>query len=44
VETPRETLFTSALPVGMNLITAVYGGDLNFEGRTSKALKQVVQK
>jgi len=28
----------------MNLITAVYGGELNFEGSTSKALKQVVQK
>jgi len=34
---------TSALPVGTNLITAVYGGDLNFEGSTSKAVKQRVK-
>jgi hypothetical protein len=32
------------LPVGTNSITAVYGGDINFEGSTSKPLKQVVEK
>jgi len=30
--------------VGSDLITAVYGGDSNFLGSTSKALKQVVDK
>jgi hypothetical protein len=33
---------TSALPVGTNYIKAVYGGDSNFAGSTSKAVKQVV--
>jgi len=35
---------TSTLPVGKNAITAVYGGDSNFYGSTSKPLKQVVDK
>jgi len=35
---------TSALPVGANTITAVYGGDLYFLGSTSNAVKQVVKK
>jgi hypothetical protein len=35
---------TSALKVGTNAITAVYGGDSNFGGSTSKAVKQVVAK
>jgi len=35
---------TSTLPVGNNPITAVYGGDSNFVGSTSKAVKQVVNK
>jgi len=35
---------TSVLPVGTATITAVYGGDLNLDPSTSKALKQVVKK
>jgi len=35
---------TSTLPVGTNSITAVYGGDMNFAGSTSKPVKQVVDK
>jgi hypothetical protein len=35
---------TSALPVGTNSIKAVYGGDSNFLGSTSKAVSQVVNK
>jgi hypothetical protein len=35
---------TSTLPVGKNSVTAVYGGDSNFAGSTSKAVKQVVKK
>jgi hypothetical protein len=35
---------TSTLPVGTDSITAVYGGDSNFAGSTSKPVKQVVNK
>ena len=35
---------TSTLPVGTPSIKAVYGGDSNFLGSTSKVLKQVVNK
>ena len=35
---------TSALKAGTNSITAVYGGDSNFSGSTSKAVSQVVNK
>jgi hypothetical protein len=35
---------TSALAVGTTAINAVYGGDSNFGGSTSKVLKQVVNK
>jgi len=35
---------TSTLPVGTNYIKAVYGGDSNFAGSTSKAVSQVVSK
>jgi hypothetical protein len=35
---------TSTLSAGANYIKAVYGGDSNFVGSTSKALKQVVNK
>ena len=35
---------TSALPAGTNTIKAVYGGDSNFGGSTSKAISQVVNK
>jgi hypothetical protein len=35
---------TSALPVGTNYIKAVYSGDSNFRGSTSKAVKQVVNR
>jgi hypothetical protein len=35
---------TSTLPVGSNSIKAVYSGDSNFAGSTSKVLKQVVNK
>jgi hypothetical protein len=38
------TFTTSALSVGSNSITAVYGGDSNLVGNTSKAVKQVVNK
>jgi hypothetical protein len=34
----------STLKVGTHSITAVYGGDSNFSGSTSKAVKQVVNK
>jgi hypothetical protein len=36
------TFTTSSLPVGTNLIQAVYGGDSNFTGGKSKPVKQVV--
>jgi hypothetical protein len=35
---------TSTLKVGTTSIKAVYGGDSNFAGSTSKAVKQVVEK
>jgi hypothetical protein len=35
---------TSALPIGTLPIKAVYDGDTNFAGSTSKAVKQVVNK
>ena len=35
---------TSALPVGKNAVTAVYGGDSNFAASTSKAVTQVISK
>ena len=35
---------TSTLPVGTNAIKAVYGGDSNLPGSTSKAVSQVVSK
>jgi hypothetical protein len=38
------TFTTSALPVGTDKVTAVYGGDANFAGSTSKAVSQVVSK
>jgi Bacterial Ig-like domain (group 3)/Beta-propeller repeat len=38
------TFTTSTLKVGTNSITAVYGGDSNFAGSKSKAVKQVVEK
>jgi hypothetical protein len=37
------TFTTSTLKVGTSRITAVYGGDSNFVGSTSKPLKQVVE-
>jgi uncharacterized repeat protein (TIGR03803 family) len=38
------TFTTSTLPVGTNLIKAVYGGDSNLAGSTSKVVNQVVNK
>ena len=38
------TFTTSALKVGTTSVTAVYGGDSNFAGSTSKPVKQVVEK
>lgn len=38
------SLTTTALPVGSDSITAVYSGDLNFAGSTSKAVIQPVGK
>jgi uncharacterized repeat protein (TIGR03803 family) len=38
------TLSISTLGVGSHAITAVYGGDSNLDGSTSKAVKQVVNK
>jgi hypothetical protein len=38
------TFTTLALPVGTSKITAVYDGDLNFEGSTSNKVNQVVTK
>jgi len=38
------TCTTSALPVGMSIVTVTYGGDVNFGASTSKKLKQTVKK
>jgi N-acetylneuraminic acid mutarotase len=38
------SLATTALPVGTDSITAVYGGDANFAGSTSTAVSQTVNK
>ena len=38
------TFTTSTLKVGTTTVTAAYGGDSNFGGSTSKAVKQVVDK
>jgi len=38
------SFITSTLPLGTNSITAVYSGDSNFAGSTSKPVKQVVDK
>jgi uncharacterized repeat protein (TIGR03803 family) len=38
------TFTTSTLKVGTTSVTAVYGGDSNFAGSTSKAVKQLVKK
>jgi N-acetylneuraminic acid mutarotase len=38
----KATFTTSTLAVGTHSITAVYGGDANFTGSTSPALKQTV--
>jgi hypothetical protein len=38
------TFSTSTLKVGTTSVTAAYGGDLNFQGSTSKAVKQKVKK
>jgi len=38
------SFMTSTLPVGSSSIKAVYGGDSNFNGSTSKVVKQVVSK
>jgi len=37
-------LTTTALPLGTNAITAVYGGDLNFAGSTSNTVSQEVDE
>jgi hypothetical protein len=39
----RATFITSTLKVGTTSVTAVYGGDSNFTGSKSKAVKQVVR-
>ncbi len=38
------SLTTSALPLGMDLVKAAYGGDSNFAGSTSNTVKQRVKK
>lgn len=38
------TFTTSSLAVGTSAVHAVYGGDLNFVGSTSKVVDQVVEK
>ena len=38
-----STFTTSMLNVGTNSVTAVYGGDANFSGSTSKPVRQVVR-
>lgn len=43
VKSNVATLTTTTLTVGTHLITAIYGGDTNFGGSTSKALSQVVK-
>jgi len=40
----QATLTTSSLAVGTHSITAVYGGDGSFNGSTSPALSQVVNR
>jgi hypothetical protein len=39
----QATLSTSALALGSHSITAIYGGDANFQGSTSPTLTQVVK-
>jgi hypothetical protein len=38
------SFITTKLPTGTSSITAVYGGDSNFAGSTSKPVKQVVER
>jgi hypothetical protein len=38
------TFTTSTLKVGTTTVEAMYGGDSNFAGSTSKAVKQLVEK
>ena len=38
------TFITSTLKVGTTAVTAVYGGDGDFAGKKSNAIKQVVEK
>jgi hypothetical protein len=38
----KATFSTSSLPVGTDSITAVYGGDTDFNGSTSAVLTQKV--
>jgi hypothetical protein len=40
----KATLTTAVLAIGTDSITAVYGGDLNFNGSTSNAVSQKVGK
>jgi len=44
VSSGTASFSTSTLPVGTHSITAVYGGDANYNGVTSPALSQVVNK
>jgi hypothetical protein len=38
------TFTTTTLKIGTTAVKAVYGGDSNFAGSTSKVVKQVVEK
>ena len=38
----RKATFTTALPTGVHVITALYGGDGNFNPSTSNAIREVV--
>ena len=40
----KATFSTSSLPVGTDSITAVYGGDSNFNSSTSNSVSQVITK
>jgi len=39
----QATFSTTALGVGSHTITAIYGGDVNFNGSTSPGLTQIVE-
>ena len=41
---PSASLSISTLASGLHVITVVYGGHANFQGRTSPVLKQILKR